>query len=109
VPVVIGGHSAAAHRRAAREADGWYGFMVGLRAMAAQRDSLRDAVERAGRQRPLHVSVTPARRLDEEVVRAYAELGVERLVVAPPPRLSLDDLVGFVESNAPSRLGASLA
>jgi probable F420-dependent oxidoreductase len=109
VPVVIGGHSAAAHRRAAREADGWYGFMVGLRAMAAQRDSLRDAVERAGRERPLHVSVTPARRLDEEVVRAYAELGVERLVVAPPPRLSLDDLVGFVESNAPSRLGASLA
>jgi hypothetical protein len=53
--------------------------------------------------------VTPARRLDEDVVLAYSELGVERLVVAPPPRLSLDDLAGFVESNAPSRLGASLA
>lgn len=109
VPVVIGGHSAAAHRRAAREADGWYGFMLGLRAMAAQRDSLRDAVERAGRARPLHLSVTPARPLDEEVVRSYAELGVHRLVVAAPPRLSLDELVSFVERNAPSRLGASLA
>ena len=109
IPVVIGGHSAAAHRRAAREADGWYGFMLGLRAMAAQRDSVREAVERAGRERPLHISVTPARPLDADVVRSYAELGVDRLIVAPPPRLPLDELVGFVESNAPSRLGASLA
>src|ERR671918_1880222 len=37
LPVVVGGHTPAAHRRAARGADGWYGFMVGLRAMAEQR------------------------------------------------------------------------
>jgi alkanesulfonate monooxygenase SsuD/methylene tetrahydromethanopterin reductase-like flavin-dependent oxidoreductase (luciferase family) len=109
IPVVIGGHTAAAHRRAARDADGWYGFMLGLRAMAAQRDSLRDAVGRAGRKRPLHISVTPARRLDADVVRSYSDLGVDRLIVAPPPGLSADELVDFVESNAPSRLGASLA
>jgi probable F420-dependent oxidoreductase len=107
LPVVVGGHTRAAHRRAARAADGWYGFMVGLRAMAEQRELMRAAVEETGRERPLHVSVTPARRLDEDNVRAYAELGVDRLIVAPPPGLSLDELAEFVEANAPERVGGS--
>jgi probable F420-dependent oxidoreductase len=107
LPVVVGGHSRAAHRRAVRHADGWYGFMVGLRAMAAQRELMSEAIAEAGRERPLHVSVTPARRLDPEVVDAYAQLGVNRLIVAPPVGLSLDELVEFVEANAPARLGAA--
>jgi probable F420-dependent oxidoreductase len=109
LPVVVGGHTRAAHRRAARSADGWYGFMQGLRAMAEQRELMRAAIEETGRRRPLHVSVTPARRLDEENVRAYAELGVERLIVAPPPNLSLEELAEFVEANAPERVGGTQA
>jgi probable F420-dependent oxidoreductase len=105
LPVVVGGHTRAAHRRAARSADGWYGFMVGLRAMAEQRELMRAAIEESGRERPLHVSVTPARRLDEDAVRAYAELGVDRLIVALPVGLSLEELVDFVEANAPERVG----
>jgi probable F420-dependent oxidoreductase len=107
LPVVVGGHTAAAHRRAASSADGWYGFLMGLRAMAEQRELMRAAVEETGRERPLHVSVTPARRLDPEVVNAYAELGVDRLIVAPPVGLSLEEVVEFVEVNAPARLGAA--
>ncbi|MBA3264568.1 MAG: LLM class F420-dependent oxidoreductase, partial [Thermoleophilaceae bacterium] len=106
LPVVVGGHSARAHLRAARDADGWYGFLIGLRAMAEQRESLDRAIERAGRERPLHVSVSPARPLDEEVVCAYANLGVDRLIVIPPPGLPIDDMMRFVESNAPARIGA---
>jgi probable F420-dependent oxidoreductase len=109
LPVVVGGHTRAAHRRAARSADGWYGFMVGLRAMAEQRELMRAAIGEAGRERPLHVSVTPARRLDEESVRAYSELGVDRLIVAPPPGLSLEELIEFVEANAPERVGGTPA
>jgi len=110
LPVVFGGHSPAAHLRAARFADGWYGFMLGLRAMAEQRDSLQRAIEQADRgDQPLHVSVSPARRLGEDVVRAYAELGVRRLIVVPPPRLPLDDLMRFVERNAPAAVGATAA
>jgi probable F420-dependent oxidoreductase len=109
LPVVVGGHSAAAHRRAARHADGWYGFLIGLRAMAQQRDSLQAEIERAGRERPLHISISPSRPLDEEVVRAYADLGVDRLIVIPPPGLSLPEVLGFVESNAPERVGAAPA
>lgn len=104
LPVVVGGHSPAAHRRAVTYGDGWFGFMLGLRATAAQLDSLRVAAE--GRDRPLHISVSPARRLDPEAVRAYAELGVHRLVVVPPPGLPLDELEGFVERHAPERLEA---
>jgi probable F420-dependent oxidoreductase len=107
LPIVVGGHTAAAFRRAARHADGWYGFLVGLRAMAEYRQALDAAVEQAGRERPLHVSVSPSRPLDEDVVRRYAELGVDRLIVIPPPCLGIDEVAELVEANAPERVGAS--
>jgi probable F420-dependent oxidoreductase len=107
VPVVVGGHSAAAHRRAAIGADGWFGFLLGLRAAAAQIDALRVASATSGRQGPaLHISVAPSRPLDPGVVGAYADLGVDRLIVVPPPGLALADLEGFVEDHAPRRIGA---
>jgi probable F420-dependent oxidoreductase len=106
LPVVVGGRSEAAFLRAARHADGWYGFMIGLRAMAEYGEGLRAAIERTGRTEPLHISVSPSRRLDSETVGAYAELGVERLVVVPPVGLDLDAMVEFVEANAPARIGA---
>jgi probable F420-dependent oxidoreductase len=106
LPVVVGGHSEPAFRRAARHADGWYGFLVGLRAMAEHRKSLDAAVAEAGRQEPLHVSISPSRGLDADTVASYGELGVDRLIVAPPPKLPLDELIAFVEANAPERVGA---
>jgi probable F420-dependent oxidoreductase len=109
LPVVVGGHSRAAHRRAARDADGWYGFMLGLRAVAEQRQLMHAAIEETGRERPLHVSVTPARPLDPDVVGAYSELGVDRLIVAPPAGYSLEELVEFVERNAPVPVGGAPA
>jgi probable F420-dependent oxidoreductase len=109
LPVVVGGRSERAFLRAARHGDGWYGFMIGLRAMAEYQEALRAAAERAGRTEPLHVSVTPARPLDEEVVAAYAERGVHRLIVMPPIDLDLDGMIEFVEANAPERIGASPA
>ena len=109
LPVVVGGHTERAFLRAARHADGWYGFLTGLRAMAEYREGLRAAIERTGRSEPLHISVSPSRRMDAETVRAYAELGVQRLILAPPPSLPLDDLLAFVEANAPDRIGAQPA
>ena len=107
LPIVVGGHTEAAFRRAARHADGWYGFLVGLRAMAQHREALDVAIARADRDRPLHVSISPSRPLDPDTVAAYADLGVDRLIVIPPPGLSLDEVAEFVEANAPERVGAS--
>jgi len=109
LPVVVGGHSERAFLRAARHADGWYGFLTGLRAMAEYREGLRAAIERTGRTEPLHISVSPSRRMDAETVRAYAELGVQRLILAPPPNLPLGDVLAFAEANAPDRIGAQPA
>lgn len=107
VPVVIGGHSTAAHRRALAHGDEWFGYMLGLRATAEQLDSLRTtAVQFGHRSVPLRISVCPARRLDPTIVSAYAELGVHRLVVAPPRGLELEEMERFVEQNAPRCLGA---
>ena len=75
--------------------------------MTKQLESLRQAMGEAGRARPLHISVSPARPLDEDVVGAYAELGVDRLIVVPRPELSLDELARFVRRNAPAAVGAA--
>jgi probable F420-dependent oxidoreductase len=107
VPVVIGGHSRAAHRRAVTYGDEWFGFMLGLRATAEQLRALEAVTLDLQRDEPLRISVCPARRLSPEVVCSFADLGVHRLVVAPPPRLTLLELERFVERNAPERLGAT--
>src|SRR5918992_1273452 len=60
-------------------------------------------------QRPLPVWVTRARRLEAETVGAYPGGGVDGLIAAPPVDLSLDELVEFVEANAPERLGGTPA
>lgn len=109
IPVVVGGHSAAAHRRAATLGDGWYGFLLGLRAAAVQIEALRAAEKTAQRAVPLEVSVTSPRHLDPAVVAGYAELGVDRLVVAAPAGLDLRQLRDFVVQNSPDRLGARRA
>lgn len=107
IPVVMGGHSAAAHRRAVAGADGWYGFNMTPEAAGQQIASIRVKEKAAGRGTPLEISITPGRRLTPEVVREYAELGVDRLIVMPPGHLSTDEVDGFIEANAPANVGAT--
>ncbi len=104
LPVVIGGRAPAAHRRAARDADGWYGYLHSPESTAEHVAALRKAAADAGRDRPLHVSVTPERRLDPATVRAYADAGADRLIVAPRPDADMDALLRFLERNAPAEI-----
>jgi probable F420-dependent oxidoreductase len=85
-PIVVGGRSPAAHRRAVTSASGWYGFMLNAEATAGQVAALRSAEEAAPRPDhlgPLEISVTPAGPLDAEGVRTFADLGVDRLILHP--------------------------
>jgi alkanesulfonate monooxygenase SsuD/methylene tetrahydromethanopterin reductase-like flavin-dependent oxidoreductase (luciferase family) len=100
--VVVGGHTAAAHCRAARSAQGWYGFLLDLDQTAEQVAGLRRALAAEGRDpSDLEVSVSPSVRLDAETAMAYGELGVDRLVLVPRAGADLDSVVRFVRRNAP--------
>jgi probable F420-dependent oxidoreductase len=94
IPVVIGGHTPAAYRRAVRRGHGWYGFAQTPESTAMSLDGLRRAageVARAAELDELEITVTPRGRLTTETAAAFAELGVHRLVVIPNPK---DDTVG---------------
>jgi probable F420-dependent oxidoreductase len=85
-PIVIGGESPAALRRAVTLGNGWYGFALTVDQTKQHLASLKRAAEQ--RQRPpelgeLEISVTPVGPLDERTVEAYAAAGVHRLVVLP--------------------------
>jgi probable F420-dependent oxidoreductase len=80
-PIVVGGLSDAALRRAQRRGDGWYGFALDPDATAGVLERLRRAGEGVERAAPLEITVTPPPgRFDAETVERYAELGVDRLV-----------------------------
>ena len=110
LPVVVGGHSAAAHRRALRHGDGWYGYMLDRAATAQQIESLRNEAKTLGRDLDgFTITVSPAERLSPDAVKAYGSLGVDRLVLVPRQNLSLPDLDGYVRARAPERVGAEPA
>jgi alkanesulfonate monooxygenase SsuD/methylene tetrahydromethanopterin reductase-like flavin-dependent oxidoreductase (luciferase family) len=108
LPVVMGGHSAAAHRRTARHASGWYGFFLDLDAAAEQLDSLRRSLAEVDRDLTgFEVTVTPRGRIDAEAVAAYGRLGVDRLVLRPRGGNTIEEVEAFVRAHAPERLAAT--
>jgi probable F420-dependent oxidoreductase len=86
--LVIGGHSAAAYRRAVEQANGWYGFGMTPDQAAGALAGIREAGKRwprASELGPLEISITPPRGdVDRELARRYADLGVDRQIVRPP-------------------------
>jgi probable F420-dependent oxidoreductase len=89
IPIVVGGHTPAAYRRAVSRGHGWYGFAMPPDAAAASIEGLRRAaaqVDRPAELGELEVTVTPRGRLTTETATAFAELGVHRLVVIPNPK-----------------------
>jgi probable F420-dependent oxidoreductase len=82
VPVVVGGHSRAAARRAGRLGDGFFPASGGdqLRSLI---DEMRAAAEAAGRD-PDAIEVTLGSARTEEQVRGFAALGASRVVISPP-------------------------
>ncbi len=89
IPIVVGGHTPAAYRRAVARGHGWYGFAMTPETAAASIGGLRSAagqVDRPDALGTLEITITPRGRLTPETAAAFAELGVDRLVVIPNPR-----------------------
>ena len=98
-PIVVGGMSPSALRRAARYGNGWYGFALDLAATERAIEGLRAAEQRLDRDAALgrlEVTVTPPPgKLELDAVHRYAALGVDRLVLRNPGRTA-DDQVAAI-------------
>ena len=82
-PIVIGGRTPAAYRRAASHANGWYGFSLDLAETTECLAGLRSALAETSRPAALgtlEISITPRGPVDRHTVERFAELGVHRLI-----------------------------
>ena len=88
IPLVIGGHSGPAYRRAVARAQGWYGYWLTPQQAAASVAGLAAAaahVERPAALGELEISVTPRGQITPELATEFAQAGVHRLVLLAPP------------------------
>jgi alkanesulfonate monooxygenase SsuD/methylene tetrahydromethanopterin reductase-like flavin-dependent oxidoreductase (luciferase family) len=109
MPVVVGGHSTSAYRRAVEQGNGWYGYALDIdrteRALADIAEALK-RYERPQELGPLEISVTPpAGTITLEDAQQYADLGVDRLIALPRRRFSEVDLKAFVSQIGETLIG----
>jgi len=98
-PVLVGGESEAALRRAAEVGDGWYGVRHTPESAAPIVARLRELRAAAGRaELPFEVTVGPsASSLDRDALARFADAGVDRVVSLPWARAreAIDGLEAF--------------
>jgi len=100
IPVVVGGRTPPAYRRAVSEGNGWYGFGLDVAETQKSLAGLRDAAKnfpRPAELGPLEISVTPPGYdvPDKGTVDAYAVAGVDRLILRPRPDMDVAALERF--------------
>jgi probable F420-dependent oxidoreductase len=104
VPIVVGGSSEAAARRAGTRGDGFFPYVISPEDFAARVGDVRSAARDVGRD-PAAVELTvwptswqPGAALDRDLARRYADAGADRLVVSAQEAggPALEDLRRFI-------------
>ncbi len=107
-PVVVGGHSPGAYRRAVTMAHGWYGWgqdpAAAERAVAALHTAMREH-GRPPELGALEISVTPPGQVDREFAARYKAAGVQRLILRPPADADAQGLERFVVTVGETLIG----
>ena len=105
IPIVVGGHTNAAARRAGRLGDGFFPGRATIDDLTPLLDEMRRAAKDAGRDADA-IEVTAGGAMDLDGVKRFAELGVERIVVPPFgwDRESLKTFFGQFHDNVISKL-----
>ena len=83
-PIIVGGTSTRAYNRALLKGQGWYGFAMDIQTSKASIDSLNSLqadIDRDPLLGELEISITPRARLTDEIVTAYEDQGVHRLIL----------------------------
>ena len=99
-PIVIGGRTAPAFRRAVTQGHGWYGFGLNVDETQKLVASLRETAKKHSRPAELgrlEISVTPP-GFDlpaKPMLDAYAAAGVDRLILRPRPEMDAPALERF--------------
>ncbi len=105
-PIVVGGWTPPALRRAASRGNGWYGWGMDhdetTYTLARLRAALR-GVDRAPALGELEITITPRTRVDLASAQRYAALGVHRLNLQVPGRAGEDELLRWID-----RLGTEI-
>ncbi len=105
-PIVIGGMSSGAFRRASLRGNGWYGFALDLERTASCIEGLVKAAAAYGRPDALgelEITVTPSIALDRDTIRRFEDLGVHRIVSLMRGR-TRDRILAFVDELANTAL-----
>jgi probable F420-dependent oxidoreductase len=101
-PIVVGGASDAALERAARYAQGWYGFAMDVAQAKDCVTRLAKIVEKTKRPAslgPLEMSITPRGRITPVLRDEFAAVGVHRLI-SLVPQDSEAAVIGALEGMA---------
>ena len=101
-PIIVGGHSSPAFRRAVRQGNGWYGFFVDLERGRAYLDELAAIEAKQGRDAALgtlEISITPLPGTGLDDARRFQDLGVDRLTLLPDTK-SEDALSRWIDDTA---------
>jgi len=108
-PIVVGGRTPPAFRRAVTQGHGWYGFGLDVAETQKLLAGLRDAEGKHARPAELgalEISVTPPGYdvPDRALIDAYAAAGVHRLILRPRPDMDAAALERFATDTG-RRLG----
>ena len=81
VPIVVGGGSPAAVRRAGRLGDGYFPIGVGPEGLPALIDAVHREAKAVGRE-PTEIEITVGASMNLDAAKRYRDLGVSRLVLS---------------------------
>jgi probable F420-dependent oxidoreductase len=86
-PIVFGGHTSPALRRAARLGDGWYGIAESIDGIRETIGQLRERERELKRESSLEITISPriGQPLTPALVKQFADMDVSRIIFAAGP------------------------
>ncbi len=101
-PVIVGGTSKAAYRRAIQKGHGWYGFALTAASSQESIDALKalsESTDRNSNLGELEISITPRVPLTDDVVKEFEDMGVSRLILLQTGQ-NEEQMLAFIEQTA---------